>query len=134
MLAHAKQNPEGSGAGKAKLELACVLDFGVVAMAGSQQETVMVRNPSSVPMCVGSWWSSCECLTIVPGKLQVEANDAGYIRLKLDLSEEPDFQGDLSIKVKGFASPAQLESVIEFDALASVVPAHKLAHLSAPAE
>jgi hypothetical protein len=79
------------------------INMGTVAQGGRKQATFTLTNPGNRTIDLAKIDTSCPCLTVdVP--LRIPPSDKVEGRAKLDLSDEPNFTGEVAIEIKGWTS------------------------------
>ena len=94
----------GCGSG-GTLEAGCATleSFAVPAVRRGQRlrAEISLRNRRPRHCSVVAWRTSCDCLSIEPATLALGPAEETQLTCVLDFSDEPDFAGDLAIKVEG---------------------------------
>lgn len=81
----------------------CVLVLGDVRPGGRAEAAVRLTNRGGEPVTVAQVETSCDCLTVRLDEPVLAPKGVAAAVVRLDLSHEPNFRGDLSIDVRGFA-------------------------------
>jgi Protein of unknown function (DUF1573) len=95
--------------------------------SGKVARLVRIRNSSDAAVRISRWTTSCECLSIEPGNIVVDAGKSTYIRLMFDPAKESDeFVGSLLMTVEGFAD---VECVSKFEVPVTVIAPEDAQHI-----
>jgi hypothetical protein len=79
------------------------VDLGTLQQGGKKEFALYLRNPHAQPVVISHIDVTCPCLIADMLPRQVYPNQESHFCFTLDLSKEPNFIGDLRIKLKGGA-------------------------------
>ncbi|MBI1899795.1 MAG: DUF1573 domain-containing protein [Planctomycetia bacterium] len=93
------------------------LDLGTVVQGGQTEGFFDLINPTAALVEIRQFEVSCKCLRIEPASLAILAGDSRRCRAVLNMSIEPEFTGQLSIRIDAFDSNRECVFKSEFFAL-----------------
>lgn len=101
-----------------------VVDLGVVPAGGRQAEVVQFVNHGRNPKSITSIETSCPCVSVTFDVERVAGMGRAFARVAVDFREDPDFTGDLLIRVRGTDEAG--EEVVAFEVEVCVVSAEAM--------
>ena len=83
------------------------LDLGVVGPWRPIKRTIVLSNPCDREIVVSKVDVSCACVVVSPRVLRLPAGAVAELHVSFDPTEEPDFRGNLLLKIAGLDSVGQ---------------------------
>jgi hypothetical protein len=94
------------------------VDFGVIPVGGKKEIEITIFNPGKQAVQIDKVETTCDCLKVDFAGQLVQPGKALRSRTVLDMASDPDFVGDLQIRVRALTEKSQ--PLLSFEATAKV--------------
>lgn len=92
------------------------VDLGVLPRAGLQRETISLSNLGATDVKIATIEKTCDCLHIEMAQNTVCPAENVLVHVKLDLSMEPNFEGELAMEAKGLTAEGRAAFLLKVTA------------------
>jgi hypothetical protein len=80
------------------------IEFGTVSGDSPVETSVLIRNQAALPLTLERVVTSCPCIGIGDVPVHLDPNEAKTLSVLFDPSHDPDFEGELTVRLTGYAT------------------------------
>jgi hypothetical protein len=90
----------------------------VLDLPAPAESSLLVRNTEAVPVTLERVTTSCPCVRVAMAPLELRSNEARSLSLTVDPTDDPGFEGGLSVQMTGYLSDGGIgfQTKVNFEA------------------